>query len=76
MRLSSEQQLIKLFSKGYVVPGRIFKEEVIQKAKDARFLVDDRPVKIIKQIKNQYEDVISAKVDSRYNFENDTILFD
>jgi len=72
---TDEQRIIKLLSRGYVIPTEIFEQDALQKALQAKFLVDDKPVKLIKQYTMQYESILSATIDSRFQYGVDEIIF-
>ena len=72
---TDEQRIINLLSRGYVIPTEIFEQDALQKALQAKFLVDDKPVKLIKQYTMQYESILSATVDSRFEYGVDEIIF-
>lgn len=73
---TDEQRIINLLSRGYVIPTEIFEQDAIQKALQAKFLVDDTPVKLIKQYTMQYESVLSAKLDSRFQYGVNTLIIE
>ena len=63
---NEKQTMLKLLYKGYVLPMSMYSHQSIQDMLSSTFLIDGKPVKIIKDYKIELEDVLSATLDSRF----------
>lgn len=71
---TDEQRILKLLSQGYVIPISIYDDSAIKNVLNGKFLIENKPVKVIKNFNTDYKDTLFARLDSRFNFEVDELI--
>ena len=66
---NEELQIIKMLSKGYVIPLTIYNKQTITNLLSSTFLMDKKSIKLIKNYTIELEDVFCATIDTRFDIE-------
>jgi hypothetical protein len=67
---TDEQRIINSLSKGFSIPISIYDYKAVKNVLNGTFLIDNEPQKIITGYTLEFKEVLTAKLDPRFDLNN------